>query len=91
MKPSSPTRICSVPLSVLAGFSARAADSGPPYHATGFKVGEVTDTSAIVWTRLTRHAEHNAPGRWIHSEINPASSFSPSQRLLNSIQACVTA
>jgi alkaline phosphatase D len=28
-----------------------------PYQATGIKIGEVTDTSAIVWTRLTRDAE----------------------------------
>ena len=28
-----------------------------PYQATGFKIGEVTDTTAIVWTRLTRHPQ----------------------------------
>lgn len=28
-----------------------------PYMATGFKVGEVTDSSAVVWTRLTRAPE----------------------------------
>lgn len=28
-----------------------------PYQATGIKIGEVTDTSAIVWTRLTQHQE----------------------------------
>ncbi len=27
--------------------------AGPPYQATGFKVGEVDHQSAIVWTRLT--------------------------------------
>lgn len=26
-----------------------------PYQATGVKVGEVTDTSVIIWTRLTAH------------------------------------
>jgi alkaline phosphatase D len=30
-----------------------------PYQATGIKIGEVTDHSAIVWTRLTRHAQRN--------------------------------
>jgi len=35
-----------------------AAGSGP-YQATGLKVGEVTDTTAIVWTRLTRKPERN--------------------------------
>lgn len=33
--------------------------SGGPYQATGLKVGEVTDSSAIVWTRLTRDRERN--------------------------------
>jgi len=33
------------------------AETGGPYQATGFKVGEVTATEAIVWTRLTRIAE----------------------------------
>jgi len=28
-----------------------------PYQATGIKIGEVTDETAIVWTRLTRHPE----------------------------------
>ena len=30
-----------------------------PFQATGFKVGEVTPTSAIVWTRLTLRRERN--------------------------------
>ncbi|MDQ3622142.1 MAG: alkaline phosphatase D family protein [Verrucomicrobiota bacterium] len=42
---------------VLAGGallpSTRAAAAAPPHQATGVKVGEVTDTTAIVWTRLT--------------------------------------
>lgn len=35
------------------------ADERGPFQATGFKVGEVTKDSAIVWTRLTRRAERN--------------------------------
>ena len=31
--------------------------SGGPYQAAGIKIGEVTNNSAIVWTRLTRHPE----------------------------------
>ena len=30
-----------------------------PFQATGFKVGEVTDTTAIVWTRLTAKVKPN--------------------------------
>ncbi|HEY2574102.1 MAG TPA: PhoD-like phosphatase N-terminal domain-containing protein, partial [Verrucomicrobiaceae bacterium] len=31
-------------------------------QATGVRVGEVTDTTAIVWTRLTKHATRNQSG-----------------------------
>ena len=31
--------------------------SSGPYQATGIKIGEVTDKTAIVWTRLTRHPQ----------------------------------
>jgi alkaline phosphatase D len=36
-----------------------AADEAGPYFATGIKIGEVTDQSALVWARLTRRAERN--------------------------------
>jgi alkaline phosphatase D len=35
--------------------------SGGPYQATGIRIGEVTDNSAIVWTRLTRRPERVGP------------------------------
>ncbi len=44
-------------LFLAIGLVTQAAFAAGPYQATGFKVGEVTDTSAIVWTRLTRNAE----------------------------------
>lgn len=50
--------VCAVLLLPLLA-CAVYADSGP-YQATGFKVGEVTDSSAVVWTRLTLRAERNA-------------------------------
>jgi len=31
--------------------------SGGPYQATGIKIGEVTDSSAIIWARLTHHPQ----------------------------------
>jgi alkaline phosphatase D len=37
--------------------SAQTPDSAGPYQATGIKIGEVTDSAAIVWTRLTRMPE----------------------------------
>ena len=51
-------------LILSAGLSAAtvAADSPPAHQAMGAKVGEVTDTSAIVWTRLTAAPERNNQG-----------------------------
>ena len=41
------------------------------YQATGCKVGEVTDRSAIVWTRLTLRAQHNpADGPMVEIEYS---------------------
>ena len=39
-----------------------AAAEGTMHQATGTRVGEVTDTSAIVWTRLTKNAQRNNEG-----------------------------
>jgi len=39
-------------LSLLAGLAV--AGSNKPHFATGIKIGEVTDSTAIVWARLTR-------------------------------------
>jgi alkaline phosphatase D len=43
----------------LAGLSSSAQESR---QATGVKVGEVTDTSAIVWMRITAKAARNTEG-----------------------------
>jgi phosphodiesterase/alkaline phosphatase D-like protein len=32
------------------------------HQATGVRVGEITSTSAIIWTRLTKHATRNNEG-----------------------------
>jgi len=44
-------------IGLLAGSSGRAA-----HLAQGFRVGEVTQSSAIVWTRVTRTAKRNQSG-----------------------------
>lgn len=46
-------------LLVLAVWASTARADGP-YQATGFKVGEVTDTTANVWTRLTLRSQRNS-------------------------------
>ena len=40
---------------LLAGCAAPSREG--PYQATGMKIGEVTDTEAIIWTRLTQVLE----------------------------------
>lgn len=45
----------------LASPLARAA-TGESHQATGVRVGEVTDTTAIVWTRLTKSSGRNDRG-----------------------------
>lgn len=39
-----------------------AASRAGVHQATGVRVGEVTDTTAIVWTRLTKNTERNNAG-----------------------------
>ncbi|MDG2128599.1 MAG: alkaline phosphatase D family protein [Fuerstiella sp.] len=46
-------------LLTIVGSSHRTRADGP-FQATGFKVGEVTESSAIVWTRLTLRKERNS-------------------------------
>lgn len=38
----------------LGATAAMAQDANGPYQATGFKAGEVTESAAIIWTRLTQ-------------------------------------
>jgi alkaline phosphatase D len=44
---------------LMLAFSAAESVAAGPYLALGFKVGEVTDRSAIVWTRLTAQPKAN--------------------------------
>ena len=46
-----------------------AADAGGPRQATGVKAGEVTDTTAIVWTRLTAQPRRNTTGPLIRDRV----------------------
>jgi len=47
----------------LAPYAHLTAQETETVHmANGIKIGEVSSTSAIVWTRLTKHAERNIKG-----------------------------
>ena len=42
----------------VAGCGQQPADElDGPYQATGFKIGEVTDNVAVIWTRLTQRPD----------------------------------
>ena len=62
MLQSAPRRLTSIALSAFLAVcclvSTRANADGP-FMATGVKIGEVTDSTAIVWTRLTAKPEPN--------------------------------
>lgn len=49
-------------LGLFAAIEARSETANIPYQANGVKVGEVTQTSAIVWTRLTKIPERRNHG-----------------------------
>lgn len=57
-----------LPQVVSAGTLA-AAESGP-FQATGTRVGEVTEKSAIVWTRLTKHPQRNNDGVALSKKVD---------------------
>lgn len=57
--------IARVLLFAAVGFGATTANRtslAETYQATGIKIGEVTDMSALVWTRLTAHSQRNIDG-----------------------------
>jgi len=60
-----------------------------PHQASGFKVGEVTATSAIVWTRLTQNARRNSsdgPMVTIRYAAPAGGSVSKSQREVAAVE-----
>ena len=49
-------------IQVTASLALCFPSVGAPHQANGIKIGEVDQTSAIIWTRLTRNAESNPKG-----------------------------
>lgn len=72
-------------LAALAGCSPRIVYVDEIRQATGVKVGEVTMTSAIVWTRVTAAAERNSTGLPMRgrperpAEGEPAAAVDPNE------------
>ena len=47
---------------IIASRAIEAAEAAGPFQAMGARAGEVTDTTAIVWTRLTAAPVRNNGG-----------------------------
>ena len=59
-------------LTVALATSLPAQAASPVHMANGIKIGEVSSTSAIIWTRLTRHPERNVEGTPFPKNVNRA-------------------
>lgn len=58
------------------------AHAGPQVQmANGIKIGEVTDTRAIIWTRLTQNAERNINGQTFSNKKNKQKKSKPIENL----------
>jgi alkaline phosphatase D len=67
-------------LLIVALTSPLFAKEAPSVHmANGIKIGEVTSTSAIIWTRLTQNSERNLTGlSWPTVKSKKSESHAPS-------------
>lgn len=59
----------SIVVGKLGSLLAGGAESVSPRQAMGTKVGEVTDTTAIVWTRLTAQPTRNTTGLQLQGRV----------------------
>lgn len=71
--------LAAVAATKLGRRSAQAADAAGPYQAMGTRVGEVTTTTAIVWTRLTQHPTRNDRGVVIPGRVNKKGKKGPAE------------
>ncbi len=55
--------VASAAIAASASAQETAKGDDPVYQATGVRIGEVTPTSAIVWTRLTKDDTRNNDGK----------------------------
>jgi alkaline phosphatase D len=50
-------------LALASASLGRSEDAPTPHQASGTRVGEMTDSTAVVWTRLTANGERNRTGQ----------------------------
>ena len=63
-------KICITLLLVALTTPLLAQQTEAVQMANGIKIGEVTTDSAIIWTRLTKHAERNIDGKPFPKNVN---------------------
>jgi len=59
-------------MALVCALCSLAAAAAEPHQAMGVKVGEVTATSAVVWTRVTRETARNNQGVVISGRVKKA-------------------
>ncbi len=70
-------------LGSLVAFAQAQTNDGRVFQGNGIKIGEMTQTSAIVWTRLTANAELNLPGsEWPDTKKPDGNSLIPEGKTL---------
>ncbi len=78
------TAVLGCALAAPLGNSAGAESA--PFRATGFKIGEVTDNSAIVWTRLTLGDQRNSSlGPKVTIDYSPAQDSGRRDRTVKAV------
>jgi alkaline phosphatase D len=73
-------------LAALPAATRAATAAEGPFQATGTKIGEVTDRSAIVWTRLTRNEARN-PSDGPRVRIEYETAATPQRRREQTVKA----
>ncbi len=66
-----------------------AKDSTPVHMANGIKIGEVTSTSAIIWTRLTQNSERNLTGLSWPTVKSKKESKKESEKSTSQVQSAI--
>ncbi len=68
-------------LLLCASACVPAQNAEPVHEANAIKIGEVSSTSAIIWTRLTKHPERNVNGTPFPKNVNDEEKSLPVEDL----------
>lgn len=75
---------------LLGSYAQAQTNNGNVYQGDGIKIGEMTQTSAIVWTRLTATAEFNSSGiKWPNTKKPDGISLIPEGKTLADMEGAL--